>query len=139
MTDLFQETTPTKRGTRLSPEWIPSAEDIAFAEKLGMTAGQIQTTAEIFRDYWIALPGQKGVKLDWPATWRNWCRRDHQMKARGVQAFHAARPRKDTDEALRQRAQVAKKPWGRYRYSREQLQACVDAKYLTEEQRDAAL
>ena len=27
-----------------------------------------------FRDYWIAQPGQKGVKTDWTATWRNWIR-----------------------------------------------------------------
>ena len=24
-----------------------------------------------FRDYWIAIPGQRGRKLDWAATWRN--------------------------------------------------------------------
>ena len=27
-----------------------------------------------FRDYWIAQGGQKGAKLDWLATWRNWVR-----------------------------------------------------------------
>ena len=27
-----------------------------------------------FRDYWVSVPGQKGVKLDWSATWRNWVR-----------------------------------------------------------------
>jgi len=27
-----------------------------------------------FRDYWIAQGGQKGTKLDWFATWRNWVR-----------------------------------------------------------------
>lgn len=27
-----------------------------------------------FRDYWISVPGQRGVKLDWFATWRNWVR-----------------------------------------------------------------
>ena len=27
-----------------------------------------------FKDYWIAQAGQKGVKLDWFATWRNWVR-----------------------------------------------------------------
>jgi hypothetical protein len=27
-----------------------------------------------FRDYWIAQPGQKGVKTDWGATWRTWVR-----------------------------------------------------------------
>ncbi len=30
-----------------------------------------------FRDHWIAQPGQKGVKTDWFATWRNWLRRDN--------------------------------------------------------------
>lgn len=25
-----------------------------------------------FRDHWIAVPGAKGTKLDWPATWRKW-------------------------------------------------------------------
>lgn len=27
-----------------------------------------------FRDYWIGVSGSKGVKLDWFATWRNFCR-----------------------------------------------------------------
>jgi hypothetical protein len=32
--------------------------------------------ADRFRDFWHAKPGQGGVKLDWTATWRNWCRED---------------------------------------------------------------
>jgi uncharacterized protein YdaU (DUF1376 family) len=31
-------------------------------------------TFDQFRDYWISQAGQKGVKLDWFATWRNWVR-----------------------------------------------------------------
>jgi len=27
-----------------------------------------------FSDYWQSQPGQKGVKLNWQATWRNWLR-----------------------------------------------------------------
>jgi hypothetical protein len=27
-----------------------------------------------FKDYWVSVPGQKGCKLDWLATWRNWVR-----------------------------------------------------------------
>lgn len=27
-----------------------------------------------FKDYWVAQGGQKGAKLDWFATWRNWVR-----------------------------------------------------------------
>ena len=29
---------------------------------------------DAFKDYWAAKPGKDGVKLDWLATWRNWCR-----------------------------------------------------------------
>lgn len=31
-------------------------------------------TFDEFRDYWISVPGQRGSKLDWKATWRNWVR-----------------------------------------------------------------
>lgn len=30
-----------------------------------------------FTDYWRSQPGQRGVKLDWPATFRNWLRKAH--------------------------------------------------------------
>lgn len=33
-----------------------------------------------FRDHWIAVPGGRGVKLDWEATWRNWVRREPPAK-----------------------------------------------------------
>lgn len=59
----------TARGSRLPPDFAP---DFQFA-----IDGGIQDTAEEankFRDYWNSQPGQKGVKTDWPATWRNWCR-----------------------------------------------------------------
>jgi uncharacterized protein YdaU (DUF1376 family) len=32
-----------------------------------------------FKDYWIAQGGQKGAKLDWFATWRNWVRNQKQI------------------------------------------------------------
>jgi hypothetical protein len=28
-----------------------------------------------FVDYWRSLPGQRGVRIDWTATWRNWMRK----------------------------------------------------------------
>ena len=28
-----------------------------------------------FNDYWLGVPGQRGIKKDWLATWRNWCRK----------------------------------------------------------------
>jgi hypothetical protein len=36
---------------------------------------------EAFIDYWRSVPGQKGRKVDWPATWRNWMRKEHQQRA----------------------------------------------------------
>lgn len=63
-------------GTRLSPDWTPCEAAIAFAAENGLTDDAIRHTADRFRDYWIAQPGQKGVKRDWLATWRNWVRRD---------------------------------------------------------------
>jgi len=35
---------------------------------------------EQFKDYWVAQAGQKGVKLDWDATWRNWVRNTKTVK-----------------------------------------------------------
>jgi uncharacterized protein YdaU (DUF1376 family) len=58
-------------GTRLSPDSQPGSEYIAFAESLGLDAGPVW---EEFRDFWVAVPGARGRKLDWLATWRNRCR-----------------------------------------------------------------
>lgn len=61
----------TVRGTRLAPDWCPSDAERAFAGVLGLDAEQV---AAEFRDYWHAVPGQRGRKLDWAATFRNRCR-----------------------------------------------------------------
>jgi hypothetical protein len=70
-----QKKTPssTRRGTRLPADWTPSAELIAWTRENAPSVGWPEV--EKFRDYWTAQPGQKGVKLDWDATWRNWARR----------------------------------------------------------------
>jgi hypothetical protein len=38
-------------------------------------AGRGKTETDRFRDYWRSIPGAKGRKLDWIATWHNWMRR----------------------------------------------------------------
>ena len=43
----------------------------ALAERPGFP---VVLEAAKFRDHWHAQSGQKGVKADWPATWRNWVR-----------------------------------------------------------------
>ncbi len=35
-----------------------------------------QSVFDTFRDHWRAQPGQKALKSDWEATWRNWRRRE---------------------------------------------------------------
>jgi uncharacterized protein YdaU (DUF1376 family) len=41
-------------------------------------------TFDQFKDYWISQAGQKGVKLDWFATWRNWVRSTNAPKQNHV-------------------------------------------------------
>lgn len=36
-----------------------------------LTDEEVRLQADNFRDFWIAVPGAKGLKLDWEATWRN--------------------------------------------------------------------
>ena len=36
-----------------------------------LTDEDVRLQADNFRDFWIALPGAKGLKLDWEATGRN--------------------------------------------------------------------
>ncbi|MBF0858181.1 hypothetical protein HKD24_03005 [Gluconobacter sp. LMG 31484] len=70
-----------KRASRLPADWQPTPEQIQFAE-----ANQVDPvrTAEVFRDYWLGVPGAKGCKADWDATWRNWVRREDGMRPPAV-------------------------------------------------------
>lgn len=67
------------RGMRLPDDFCPSLEE---AGKTGLSPDEAAREAEKFRDYWISQAGQKGVKLDWPATWRNWCRNAAERRPR---------------------------------------------------------
>ncbi|MBU0885525.1 MAG: MarR family transcriptional regulator, partial [Alphaproteobacteria bacterium] len=62
----------SNRGTRLPEGWTLPPHWQDFAEAEGHPDPQRE--AAKFADYWRALPGQRGVKLDWFGTWRNWVR-----------------------------------------------------------------
>ena len=64
------------RGTRLDPNFLYPEEWCTFCVKTRPDLSAFDVW-EQFRDYWIAQPGQKGVKTDWDATWRNWVRRQN--------------------------------------------------------------
>jgi hypothetical protein len=59
------------RGSRLVQGQQIADADRDFALGQGMAPGVIATVWVEFVDYWIGIPGQRGTKLDWPATWRN--------------------------------------------------------------------
>jgi hypothetical protein len=80
-----------ERGSRLPADWQPSEP--------GYEGASAQTLAR-FRDYWLAQPGQRGVKTDWQATWRNWCRRDAEDRKRAPPAKTSALSTYDQNEAL---------------------------------------
>lgn len=74
----------TERATRLPKDWEPTEADVLFCKTDRPDLNVLKVAAE-FRDYWTALPDNlKAKKTDWPATWRNWVRRQHQQPARAA-------------------------------------------------------
>lgn len=63
----------SNRGTRLPEGWTLPPHWQDFAEAEGHPDPQRE--AAKFANYWRSLPGQRGVKLDWYATWKNWVMR----------------------------------------------------------------
>jgi len=66
-----KEPSVPKKGTRISDDFEPDQD---YAVEAGLRPERVLIEVAKFKDYWRATPGQKGVKLDWPATWRNWVR-----------------------------------------------------------------
>ena len=72
-----------KLDTRLSASWTLPAEWASWcASTLRWPHAVTVQTAKQFHDYWLGAPGPKGVKRDWFATWRNWCREEQRRIGR---------------------------------------------------------
>jgi len=72
------ERSKRKRGTRFNDSehrGIVPDDWLAWAQDEGMPLAAAKREAAKFTDYWASVPGQRGVKLNWLATWRNWIRR----------------------------------------------------------------
>ncbi len=66
------------RGTRL-PDHFPVTDDMKdWAKNNAPTVGAADH--EAFVDYWRSVPGAKGRKVDWEATWRGWMRRENERR-----------------------------------------------------------
>ena len=70
------------RGTRLPPDWSPDEDLLAWAKSERPDLDLPKVLAD-FRDYWVAK-SEKATKLDWPATFRSWVRKErNHIKATG--------------------------------------------------------
>jgi hypothetical protein len=72
-TDTDKKKNKNKLGSRLAQDWVLLKTWGEWAQKERPDI-DVRKVAEQFKDHWIAQPGQRGVKLDWQATWRNWVR-----------------------------------------------------------------
>jgi len=86
--DLVEGQKPSRavsgnRGCRLPADWMPSLVDQDEALHIGLTRQQIQVEGEKFRDYWHSRAGPGSTKIDWSATWRNWCRKANEDNRNG--------------------------------------------------------
>lgn len=76
--DAAATTDKPERGTRLPKDWqLPKAwGEWALAKYPQWTADKVRDEALKFRNHWTALTGKAATKLDWQATWQNWCMSD---------------------------------------------------------------
>lgn len=89
------------RGSRLLPDWKPSEILEAWAVKERPDLDVPAVVAK-FVDYWRGVPGSKGVKLDWEATFRNFIRTE-KPGSKPKEIDHAAFAKR-IEEEDRQRA-----------------------------------
>lgn len=64
-----------KKGSRLLSGTRVSDEQRAAAIECGCPPDRADAVWSEFVDYWSDIPGQKGCKLTWNGTWRNWVKR----------------------------------------------------------------
>lgn len=83
-------------GSRLPDDWTLPDEWLAWAlAEEHLTADEARREAAKFADYWRGRAGAGARKLDWRATWQNWCRRvaDDRGKVRQLRPEEPDRPR----------------------------------------------
>lgn len=78
------------RGSRLFVGAPLVSEFQEAAIGLGMHPEAVAGAWAEFVDYWAALPGQRGCKTNWLATWRNRVRQVASKSPRNLQVIHGA-------------------------------------------------
>jgi uncharacterized protein YdaU (DUF1376 family) len=77
-----------QKGKRLPDDWkLPRAWGQWAVEDRRWPPEKIRLEGEKFSDYWRAKSGKDAAKLDWEATWRNWCRNANTIGTGGGLSF----------------------------------------------------
>ena len=90
-----KETTPKgvvsarKRATRIPDEFTITNTMHEWATNTVPWVNINDSTAR-FIDYWRGVSGQRGTKVDWEATWRNWLRKDSDNQPTNITPSAAA-------------------------------------------------
>lgn len=87
------------RASRLPDNWEATDEQLSFCRKERPDLDAF-IVASRFRDYWVAIAGAKGRKLDWDATWRNWVRNEKSVQARASPGSYAQHRDQQRDETI---------------------------------------
>jgi len=100
--DIVPANAATKQvnGARLPVEWQLTKALGEWAVSQGLSVQQVKDEADKFRDHWIAQPGSKGRKSDWPATWRNWIRNSKQKTGQTFYERTQEAKERDADKRL---------------------------------------
>jgi uncharacterized protein YdaU (DUF1376 family) len=85
-------------GKRLATDFSFPIEWEQFCQQTRPEISPVKTFDQ-FKDYWIAQAGQKGVKLDWFATWRNWVRSTNAPKQNPYDVVRLTVPSKNEPDA----------------------------------------
>lgn len=72
---------PASRGTRVPPNFVITDDMRHWASKETPLV-DLDAKLGAWIDYWTAVPGEKGVKLDWVSTWRNGMRKQQEFAER---------------------------------------------------------
>jgi len=100
---------PEQRGTRLNEDFELKPDMKEWAS-LHTPHVDLEAALEEFIDYWRALPGTRGYKLDWVATWRNRMRElEAQSQRYGRNGNGASNRSKSTQSLEATRSYIARK------------------------------
>jgi hypothetical protein len=105
------QTAPSKherrisRGTRLPADFSPLPNILELGRSLDLTDDEYWQSIARFKDHFPAQPGQRGIKLDWQATCRNWIRETadrKKAKTHGSNRTASPNSRYNTADSVRQ-------------------------------------